>query len=303
MLVQNIGSFKKNTGFSSVIGIGKFDGFHLGHQRIIKNILTISKKICSTPAVFTIKNYPSSCTLMNWEQRIEAFKNAGIEICLWANFSEICHMSYSRFLEKLYSLTDFKAICVGNDFRFGHNRAGNIEHIRNWAEKRGIYVYVVKPVTINGRIVSSTVIKNLISMADFVNAKKMLGKWYGIEGVCIQGRKIGRKIGFPTINLELKNKNIPLTEGVYVCLAKTGNRFYKGVLFYGKSGTFDLPISFEIHVLDADPGNVYKKNFIVFPLKKIRKVRRFRSAEGLVERIKKDYNGNRKIFQSFNLTD
>lgn len=303
MIVKNINDFKSGTDFSSVIGIGKFDGFHIGHRKVIEHILKISKNMHCIPAVFTIKNYPSSSVLMDWGQKMEMLKKSGIRICLWADFNEIRFMSHSEFLEKLYFLCNFKYICIGSNFRFGYNRSGDIEYIRKWAKQKGISIRVVRPVTIGNRIVSSTMIKKLISKGDFIKAREMLGRWYGIGGVCIHGHEMGRNLGYPTINLELKNGNIPLSQGVYACVIRTRNKFDKGILFYGKSKIFDLPLSFEIHVLDKNIGNKYGHNFFVIPLKKIRGVRIFNSIDRLVERIKKDIIETRKIFNLFNLTE
>ncbi|MCX7704634.1 MAG: hypothetical protein N2115_00025 [bacterium] len=302
MLIQNIDTFRKKDSFSCVIGIGKFDGFHIAHQRIIKNILRISSEIKSTPAVFTIRNYPSVYVLTEWDQKIKMFKNSGIKLCLWADFNNISRMSHMEFLERLYSVSNFKVICVGANFRFGHNRLGNIAFVRQWARKKGISVHVVKPVIFDGEVVSSTRIKKLILESEFIKAKKMLGRWYVIEGVCIQGHGMGRKIGFPTINLELKNKNIPLAHGIYACIAKEKDKLYKAVLFYGRSSTFGLPVSFEIHILDSKLNNASGRTFSVIPVKRIRNVRKFKSVCGLAKRIKMDIIEASELLGSLNLT-
>ncbi|MCM8817721.1 MAG: riboflavin biosynthesis protein RibF [Candidatus Omnitrophica bacterium] len=303
MLVQKFNSFRRDVNFSSVIGIGKFDGLHVGHQKIISSILKISKKIGATPSMFIIKNYPTSFVLMEWEQKIKMIEKSGIEVCLWADFKDIKFLSDTEFLEKLYLLLNFKAVCVGSNFKFGHNRSGDIDYLNKWAGQKGVSVHLHSPVRVEGRIVSSTVIKELISRADFKMVRRMLGRWYGVAGLCIHGYRIGRMIGFPTINLELKNWNSPLSHGVYICVVKKNEQFYKGVLFYGKSETFGLPVSFEIHIIDSNIPDTYGDDFFVFPLKKIRQVRKFQSASNLVERIKKDIIEAKNFFSEFNLTE
>lgn len=303
MRIENIFDFRKRENFSSVLGIGKFDGFHIGHQRIIDKILELSRELDCKPAVFTIRNYPASSVLMSWEEKLEVLEKNGVEICLWADFYRLRTMTHIEFLEKIYSICTFRAICVGSNFRFGHNRRGDIKYIKHWARQKSVKVCTIKPITISGKIVSSTIIKTMISRSEFQNARLMLGRWYSLEGICIRGRAIGRQIGFPTINIDLRNKNTPLTHGVYSCIVKRNDRLYKAVIFYGSSKTFDLPVSFEIHIPNMKLGNEYGSKFIIVPLRKIRGVRKFSDTSALIERIRNDIAETQEFFNSFDLTE
>ncbi|MCM8765132.1 MAG: hypothetical protein NC830_07230 [Candidatus Omnitrophica bacterium] len=298
MKVVSINRFKNDKAISCVIGIGKFDGFHIGHQKIVAEIVEMSKTSDCTPAIFTIKNYPAIAVLSTWKERLNAFKNSGIDLCFWADFTDIQKISHEDFLNMLSMVCKIKAIVVGNNFRFGFHRKGNIEFLKSWAEQSGATIKLFSPVVTGGKVVSSSRIKRLIKSSKFSDARKMLGRWYSLKGRCVSGRGVGKNIGFPTINLQIENKNSPLSEGVYACMVKLRSRFYRAIFFYGKPLTFNAPISFEIHIPDIEMGDSYGKNFEVIPLIKIRNPEKFHNAEALANAIKNDIAEMKKIFGS-----
>ncbi|HOK81013.1 MAG TPA: riboflavin biosynthesis protein RibF, partial [bacterium] len=285
-----------------VIGIGKFDGFHIGHQKIVGEILRIADNLKCTPTIFTIRNYPASSFLALWQERIDAFRKHGIALCLWADFMEIQKFPADVFLNTLQSICDIKGIVVGKDFRFGFHRKGDTKFLKTWAKQKEIVVSIVKPVVVNNHIVSSSVIKEMIRNSKFFEARAMLGRWFALKGRHISGRKYGRSIGFPTINLDLLNKNSPLSEGVYVAFVKQSTRIFKSVVFYGSSQTFQTPVSFEIHILDMKIDTSGNEIFTVIPVQKIRDVKKFDTILTLVEQIEKDISKAKKIFDNLDLT-
>ncbi|MCM8764361.1 MAG: hypothetical protein NC830_03220 [Candidatus Omnitrophica bacterium] len=297
MKVININHFKSEEITQCVIGIGKFDGFHIGHQKIISEIIKMSKIYGCTPAIFTIKNYPAISMLSTWNERLNAFKNSGIELCIWAEFIEIQRISHQNFLEKLSNLFRIKGIVVGNDFRFGFHRKGNIKFLKSWAKQSGATIKLFSPVLIEGKVVSSSKIRRLIKSSKFSEARKMLGRWYSLKGKCVSGRGKGKSIGFPTINLQIENRTNPLSEGIYACLVRSGHRFYRAIFFYGKPLTFDA-VSFEVHIPDIEIGDSYGKNFEVIPLTRIRAPEKFNNAKTLVEAIRNDIAKMKKFFES-----
>ncbi|MCM8821252.1 MAG: hypothetical protein NC831_00325 [Candidatus Omnitrophica bacterium] len=297
MKIVNINHFKSEKIIQCVIGIGKFDGFHIGHQKIVSEIIEMSKIYDCTPAIFTIKNYPAISILNTWNERLNALKNSGIELCIWAEFIEIQKISHQNFLKKLSELFKIKGIVVGHDFRFGFHRKGNIEFLKSWAKQSGAAIKLFSPVVIEGKVVSSSKIKRLIKSSKFSEARKMLGRWYSLKGKCISGRGKGKSIGFPTINLQIENRSNPLSEGIYVCLVRLRRRFYRAIFFYGKPLTFNT-VSFEVHIPNIEIGDSYGKNFEVIPLIKIRNPERFNNAKALVEAIRNDIAKMKKFFES-----
>lgn len=287
-----------------VIGIGKFDGFHIGHQKIIKRIIELSLSLNCVSSVFTFKNYPFDSTLSLWEEKVEALKKKGIELCLWANFSEIYTLSPHDFLNMIRRTCNILGIVVGENFRFGFRREGDTSYLREWAKNNHIRLSIVKTLVVDNKIVSSSEIKRLIRNSDFRHAALLLGRWFAVKGTFVKGRGIGKMIGFPTINIELKNKNSPLKEGIYACFVMHKDKLLKGAVFYGSSETFRLPLSFEIYIIGEKDINVDKNEiFNVIPVEKIREIKTFSSVQNLVSQIRKDVRETEKILSSYeNLT-
>ncbi len=303
MKISDIHHF--NSGDSStVVGIGKFDGFHIGHQYLVKRIIRVSRLLNSVPAVFTFKNYPFDTILSLWEEKLEAFKRNGIDLCLWADFSEIYKLQPQDFLDMMRRTCNTSGIVVGENFRFGFRRKGDISFLRRWTKSNHIELSVVKPVVVHNKIVSSSEIKNLIRNSDFRRAALLLGRWFAVKGTSVKGRGIGKTIGFPTINIDLKNKNSPLKEGIYACIVVYKNKPLKGAVFYGSSSTFGLPLSFEIHIIGEKITGVNEGDiFTVIPVKKIREIKTFTTVQNLVNQIKKDIRETEIILNSHKLDD
>ncbi|MGC8804776.1 MAG: riboflavin kinase, partial [Candidatus Ratteibacteria bacterium] len=250
-----------------------------------------------------IRNYPASSVLALWKERLDAFKRHEIELCLWADFMEIQKLSPEIFLNILQSTCNIKGIVVGKGFRFGFHRKGDTKFLKTWAKQKGIIVSIIKPVIMNNHIVSSSVIKEMIRNSKFFEARAMLGRWFTLKGRHISGRKLGRSIGFPTINLDLLNKNSPLSEGIYAAIVKQRTKVFKSVVFYGSSQTFQGPVSFEIHILDTKINTSGNEIFTVIPVQKIREVEKFDKIPALVKQIERDISKAKKIFNILKLDD
>ncbi|HXK44672.1 MAG TPA: riboflavin kinase [bacterium] len=303
MKTANLYRFRTKRTPSVVMGIGKFDGFHIGHQKIADEILRVSDNLKCTPSIFTIRNYPASALLALWQERLDIFRKHGIELCLCADFMEIQKLSAEEFLNTLQTVCNIKGVVVGKEFRFGHHRKGDTDFLRMWADRKGIVVSLVNPVVVNDNIVSSSVIKKLIHNSKFFEARTMLGRWFSLKGKHISGRKIAASIGFPTINLDLANKNSPLSEGIYAAFVKRRNKIFRSVIFYGSSQTFHTPVSFEIHILDMKVDTSDNEVFTVIPIQKIREVEVFDNASALVKQIEMDIIKAKEIFHILKLDD
>ena len=303
MKTSHIFHYKNGKNKSIVIGIGKFDGFHIGHQKIIKQVVNLAEKLICTPSVFTVRNYPATYTLSSWNQRKQFFKESGIELCLWADFTDIQKFTHQDFLNLLQNICDIKGVVVGKNFRFGFHRKGDIRFLKSWAKINNIKVSIINPVCVKGTPVSSSSIKQLIKNSHFSEARDMLGRWFTVKGRCISGRGTGRKIGFPTINLELENKNCPVSDGVYACFVKHNKNIYKAAVFYGIPRMFHTEKTFEIHIPDVEICNVQGKSLTVIFVKKIRDVEQFNSQKELSEKISQDVCITKKLLDSVKLDD
>jgi len=263
------------------MGIGKFDGFHLGHKKIIEEINKKAKDKRLIPAVFTFKHFPVEFYISPWEEKIHFFENSGIELCIWCDYDEISFWEPFEFIEYLESI-NVKSIIVGENFKFGSHRKGKIEDL-----KKKFEVFVLNSVKIEGQIVNSTKIREFLKMGDFENVNKFLGRQFSFSCKVITGNSRGKNLGFPTANLSLLN-DIKIKEGVYACWVKYKDQFLKGALSIGNCPTFgDENTKFEVHIIGFN-SNIYGEIIEIFPFFKIRDQKKYENIEKLKEAIKRD---------------
>lgn len=197
MKILNIRSFKIDKNLRTVIGIGKFDGFHIGHQKIVKEIINLSHQLNCIPCVFTFRDYPFDTTLSLWDEKLEAFRENSIEICLWADFFEIHKLTPQDFLNMMKERCNMAGIVVGENFRFGFRREGDISYLKSWAVSGCVEVRVVKTVIIDNRVVSSSEIKRLIKILIFFMLLYFLEDGLQLKGVLLRVEESGKQSGFP----------------------------------------------------------------------------------------------------------
>ncbi|MCX7917888.1 MAG: riboflavin biosynthesis protein RibF [bacterium] len=264
-----------------VIGIGKFDGFHLGHRKIIEEIVKNAKIKRIIPAVFTFRHFPVEFYISPWEEKLKFLENSGIEICLWCDYEEISYWEPFEFIEYLKSI-NVKSIIVGNEFRFGAHRKGTTNDL-----KKEFDVLVLSPIKINDEPVNSSKIRDYLKKGDFEKVNKFLGRQFSFLGKVITGKSRGKKIGFPTANLSLFN-NINFGKGVYACWVKYKDIFFKGALSIGNCPTFDeTDDKIEVHIIGFD-NIIYGEILEIFPIFKIREQKKYENIEELKRDIQKD---------------
>ena len=283
---------------NSAIAIGNFDGFHLGHQRVIKKGKQIAKRkklkfglmvFQPLPVMFfnkKLKNY----RIDSLQQKINSSKKYGIDFLIVKKFDKkFSNIKAENFIENiLYRKLKTKLVFISKNFRFGKNRTGNINLLR---KKEKLFKYktnTIIPLNKKGLIISSTLIRKNITKGKIVNANKMLGRPWTIEGIVNRGDKRGRKIGFPTCNIDLRNYILPKI-GVYsskiIINKKVKN---KGIVNIGYRPTFGKnKLVLEAHIFDLKK-NLYDKKIKIMLIKFIRKEKKFRNIVQLKKQIKKD---------------
>jgi len=277
----------RNINKEIVVGIGKFDGVHLGHQKILGLVSKESKKKGGVAGVVTFRNFPAEFFLCGWEEKLFLIKKAGIELCIWSDFDEISQLSPERFLEILLR-AGVKTIVVGYNFRFGKDRKGDIKFLKKKAEEQGFSLVIVPPYKKNSEIVSASNIRKLIKCGNVHKANKLLGRYFSISGKVVKGRGIGKEIGFPTANLALEN-NISIGEGVYAGWTIYNKKAYKSAIVIGTSPTFNNSTKkFEVFLIDFWKKNLYNKQLKVYLYKKLRRQIKFQDIEKLKRYIEKD---------------
>jgi len=283
----------------SVILIGNFDGLHAGHQKLFKEAQKYKKKFKIKIGVITfdpipkmffnkkIKNYRIS----NFNQKVSYFSKFGVDFLINKNFNKkFSKITSHKFIKEILSKKlKAKYIFVSNNFRFGYRRKGNVELLKNYQSICDYKLINPKPLKRNMEIVSSTHIRKLLESGNLDKANKLLTRKWTIEGKVEKGRMLGKKIGFPTCNIDIGNYVIG-KPGVYMVKAiinKT-NRIYRGIANLGYRPTFkQKKILLEVNLFNFS-GNLYNKKLSVEFLKFIRGEKKFKSIGELKKQIKRD---------------
>ena len=280
-----------------VLAIGNFDGVHLGHQAIFKKVVDRAEEVDGTRIVLTFDPHPrkiiatekNTHLLSTFEQKVEFIKKTGIDTLICADFTpDFAAQSPREFTENiLVEKINVKEVFVGHDFNFGKGGKGTVDSFQKMGEEFGFKVEVLNPVKINGSIVSSSFIRDLIANGQVSKAAGYLGRLYSLEGVVVGGFKVGSSMGFPTANIELPDTLIPQT-GVYAVRVVVKNKSFNGVTNIGYNPTFKRNhLSIEVYVIDFTE-NLYEKTVRLSFIEKVRDEIAFSSPEKLKIQIQKD---------------
>lgn len=262
--------------------LGFFDGVHLAHQKVISCAI----KNSSCPILITLKNFNKSKELiLTREESFKKIKALGVKEIVELDFSQISGMSPEEFLEFLKQEYAPILISTGFNYTFGKNRSGDTDFLAKNQEKFGYKYFCVPPLTKNGEIVSSTLIKNKLIQGEISDATELLGSNFVISGVVKKGAQIGRTIGFPTANIDYPEKIVKIPYGVYS--VKICDR--RGIMNWGMKPTVNntlTPVA-ETHILDFE-GDLYGQNLRIEVLNRIRNEVKFKNLDELKAQIKKD---------------
>lgn len=281
---------------SSVVTIGKFDGVHKGHQKLLKYAVSYAKKNNLISIAVLIKK--RNMSIYNVEENIKFIEELKIDYIIVIDFlPEFYTMEAKEFFNKLIEYYRMKHIAVGFDFAFGRNREGNREFLDKYSKECGIGVSIVKFLNCNKNRISSSSIRDCLSNGKIKDANKMLGRKYTISGKIVHGNALGRKIGYPTANLEIPNNIFIPKMGVYSSLVKigNGNKYYKALTFIGISN-INKELRVESHILDFS-RMIYGKKLTVMLLKYVRDNIKVNSIEEVKLLLKKDEYKVREFFK------
>ncbi|MEW6109761.1 MAG: bifunctional riboflavin kinase/FAD synthetase [Nitrospirota bacterium] len=296
---------KITTGFDkSVITLGNFDGLHLGHQELIKMVIKRAKEIGALSLVVTFRPHPlkilapEKCPplISIYEEKIRLFEKLGIDALVKIPFTlDFSSMTPRDFVKNiLCDLLGAKEIFVGYNYRFGKGREGNIKKLKELGEEFGFSVIEVEQISLNGVVISSTKIRQLLKNGEVEQAAGFLGRDYAITGIVVKGDGRGKGLGFPTANIASKHAIIP-SDGVYAVRLFARDKYYNGVANIGMRPTFDKKeLAVEVHVFDFNE-DLYGEEITVYFIKKIREEKKFLNAEALIRQIKSDIGVAKEI--------
>ncbi len=323
-LIRNISEFPE-TENPVVLAMGCFDGVHLGHQKVISTAVEQAKERGGEAWVFTFNPHPAKVLVPEKAPplisaqtcRLRKLEELGVNGVLEIPFDKAyAHIEPAEFLSNLWKkMPTLSGIVCGTDWSFGYRAAGTFQTLEKLCSEHNITATAVPHVLYDGEKISSTHIRRAIAEGNIPLVEKWLGRPFTLFGKVVEGRKVGRELGFPTANIDPDNELLP-GNGVYAAwtrrqktedggqrtegsessvLCPPSSALYPSAVFIGARETFDCPQHIiESHLLDFD-GDLYGKNLEVILVEKIRDVHPFPSKEALTEQIKKDIKQIREI--------
>lgn len=289
-----------------VITIGNFDGVHLGHQTLFQKVKKRSRDVVGQSVVITFDPHPIK--LMQPDRQLPLLTTTGQKVKLLADLEVdvvIVHPFSPEFgaiparefvLQYLVQRLGAREVVIGHDYRFGRNREGNIALLQALGAEFGFPVHVVDAIEIDGTVVSSTLIRNLIRSGQVSAAQEFLGRPYEVTGEVIHGHGRGsRLLGFPTANIAINNGLLVPGTGIYAVRTELQGHIYPAVANVGNCPTFgNQELSLEVYLMDFDQ-DIYGEHLGVQFVQRLRDEQRFADVPALVTQIKRDVATARQI--------
>jgi riboflavin kinase/FMN adenylyltransferase len=294
-------------GASLWIAVGVFDGIHLGHQRVIELARTAAHRDGDTAMVLTFDPHPlrvlrpdrAPLLLTSTAHKLRLFESLGVDLCLVLTFDrELAQLPAAEFVRRLVTVPGcpVRGICVGDRFRFGHDRLGDVALLREMAAVEGFQLQAVPSVRVGKEVVSSTVVRQHVLHGHLAQAAAMLGRRFAVLGTVVPGRQVGATLGFATANLDVHEEQL-LPAGVYAAWARLDGRPHAAVVNIGLRPTFDLPApqrAVEAHLLDFT-GSLYNRDLELEFVQLLRQEQKFPSPAALREQIAADVAAARQL--------
>jgi riboflavin kinase/FMN adenylyltransferase len=293
---------------NTVLTIGNFDGVHLGHQKIILEVLKRSEEIKGTSMAVTFEPHPMKVLapereiriLTTLEEKAKLIEEMGVNVLLCINFNkEFANLLPDDFIEDvLVKKINAKEIIVGTNYAFGKNKKGTVELLKRRGKKYGFRVKAVSNVRVYGNIVSSSSIRSLLLKGAVYDTSTFLGRAYSIEGSVIKGKGRGKNLlNIPTANITTPVEIAP-KEGVYAVRVGFNNSIYEGVANIGKNPTFgNTDVSYEVHLFNFS-GDLLGEDIRIFFIDRLRGEQLFPDILSLEKQIRNDIEHAREILST-----
>jgi riboflavin kinase/FMN adenylyltransferase len=281
----------------TVITVGVFDGVHLGHQSLLKRLINTARINGWLSVVVTFKSHPE--TVLNsgkqlpWlddiENRVKRIEDLGIDLVVVLDFTpELRRLEAQAFVTLLRNHLNLRNFIIGPDFAMGKDRQGTIETLRALGEQMDFLVDTVPSFVLNGEIVSSSLIRQVLAEGNIKKANRLLGRYFSYSGQVITGDGRGITLGFPTANLEIKPGLAVPADGIYATIVHFNNKAFQSVTNIGIAPTFDNKKHLiEAHLIDFN-NNLTGKEIEVDFIDRLRDEKRFPSVEELKKQIAED---------------
>ncbi len=281
------------------VTIGNFDGVHVGHQALFKKIVELAGMHDGHAIAVTFEPHPIKVLrpqiglklISTFEHKLELIKRSGVDFLICLEFTrEFASTSARQFLERVFIRTiGVKELVVGYDYAFGRGREGDRDFLRAMGEVYGYNCHILGPVKVEGEIVSSTRIRELVTDGNMKKVRRFLGRYYQIRGVVRVGKRRGGPIvGFPTANILIEKEDLCPKVGVYCVQVIIDDECFGGVMNIGYNPTFgDTGLGAEVHIFNFQ-RDIYGKHIKVNLIERIRDERKFSGPKELRAQIRKD---------------
>jgi riboflavin kinase / FMN adenylyltransferase len=297
-----------NAGARKVCGaIGMFDGVHLGHQLVLRQTIEDARQHDGVAVAITFDSHPNSVVapertpplIYSLSQKLRVIESLGIDTILLVHFDKaFSRIPGEEFIHGLArGFGNIHSLCVGSAFTFGHKRGGNVVLLGRLGRELHFIVHGMASVSLDGKVVSSTRIREAIRGGNLDAASQMLGRTYSVAGKVVRGDRLGRQLGFPTANIDVAGLAVPPT-GVYAVRTLIQGQPHHAVANLGTRPTLQsasLRPQFEVHILDFE-GDLYEMELEIAFVQKLREEQKFGSREALREQIARDIETARRLF-------
>ena len=307
----NLDNFKA---LNAVVTIGTFDGVHRGHREVISELKQLSHLSGGESVVFTFEPHPrivispqedSLRLLSTKDEKIKLMEAIGVDhLVIYPFTKDFSKLTYGEFVKEiLVDQMNISSLVVGYDHRFGQGRQGDFHSLERLSQTLNFKVEQLSQLVVDNKVVSSTKIRQTLEEGEISKASHFLGYHYTISGIVVEGKRLGRTIGFPTANIDTcdRHKLVP-GDGVYAVLIDLKGATYKGMLNIGMRPTVNSNAdhkTIEVHIFDFDQ-EIYGSAITVHFIEKIRDEQKFEGIELLQAQLKKDENDVMTIFQNKN---
>nr|HDN01053.1 bifunctional riboflavin kinase/FAD synthetase [Deltaproteobacteria bacterium] len=292
--------------YRPALTIGNFDGVHLGHQALFRRVVELAGPRKGNTVALTFEPHPMKVLrpqsppklISTMDHKVELIARAGIEYLIRLFFTkELAGMSAHDFVYKiLHQTIGVEDVVVGYDYAFGKGRQGNISFLQAMGSKLGFKVHVISPVLVEGIVVSSSNVREYVTLGEMKKVRLLLGRYYQIRGIVKKGiRRGGPVVGFPTANLRIDKEDLCPKPGVYVVRVIHQDRSYGGVMNIGYNPTFGgQDLGAEVHIFDFEK-NIYGHPIKLDFIQRLRDEKKFSGPKELAGQITKDVKAARLV--------
>ena len=292
---------------STAVGLGNFDGLHVGHMALVNTLISEARIHGLQSVIYTFTKHPENILrkklftplLTTVGKRVQILGETALDTVYFDEFDEeYSRMNPESFVrEVLLDKLGARLVVAGFNYRFGYMGQGDVGLLKTMGKRYNFRVIVIPPVKVDDEIVSSSTIREYVNKGEMENVFRLLGRHYSITGEVMDGKRMGRRIGFPTANLHPEEYLILPREGIYITKTFYNGEFYSSLTNIGRNPTFEelAKVSVETHILDFDK-DIYRSSIEVFFLSLLRDELKFENAQELSKQILQDVSAANEYF-------